>query len=213
LRVELVVLDADRDGYPERSPAWQCVGSAIQYQGRTYYDACVDPLGFCVPSYTLLAAADALGSEPNGAALAQAHRRAVAKPVVYYLDADGDGYGAGAPILVYPGAPLSSLWVRRTGDCNDANRLVHDWRPGLLPDCNANAMAESDQPQTICVGDAETFAWADERGAHSALRYRDAAGRFWIDEATARRSPDGSLLLEPPCPVTTTTDFRKEPTS
>ncbi len=196
LHAELVVLDTDQDGHPESGPVWRCVGRAAQHDGRTYFDACVDSLGFCAPSFTLLAARDALAPSPLAAA--GVHRRAVQQPRVFFLDADGDGFGDGPPIVIYPGMPILSRWVLRDGDCNDANPFVHDWRPGLLPDCNGDAIVESADPQTVCVGDPETFTWTDETGNHSAIRYRDVTGRFWIDESVARRK-DGKLLVEPAC--------------
>lgn len=55
--------------------------------------------------------------------------------IAYYRDADGDGYGAPAPVILLPAGtppPPSPIlrgvpqytWVTRGGDCNDMNPLV-----------------------------------------------------------------------------------------
>ncbi len=193
--LEFVVLDANRDGYPESDAAWQCVGHSLSFYGRSYFTACPDPLGFCVTGYVFLRASEVLSAP---AVTPTPHRRAVREPRIFFLDADGDGYGGGEPIIVYSG-PILSRWVLHGGDCNDANPLVHDWQPSLLPDCNGNGIAESDQPQTICVGDGEPFTWTDSSGSHTAVRYRYVEGNFWIPASSARRKADGALLLETPC--------------
>ncbi|MEZ4237167.1 MAG: putative metal-binding motif-containing protein [Myxococcota bacterium] len=64
------------------------------------------------------------------------------------LDADGDGYGAGAPVLAC-GAPGPG-WVDRPGDCDDADPSVHPRAletpfDGIDQDCDG---ADADIPPT-----------------------------------------------------------------
>jgi hypothetical protein len=46
--------------------------------------------------------------------------------VAWYLDNDGDGFGAGTPIMLAAGEPApGSNWTTQGGDCDDNNPLVY----------------------------------------------------------------------------------------
>ncbi len=68
MQAKLVVVDLDRDGYASSGPLTKCVSTfPFIWEGRTYVDPRVDPLGFTTgsnePPYTLLLASDAFGAE------------------------------------------------------------------------------------------------------------------------------------------------------
>jgi hypothetical protein len=55
--------------------------------------------------------------------------------MAYYLDADSDGYGDDATLMMLCSPMVGGMrWVTRGGDCDDTNRLV---RPGRAETCNA----------------------------------------------------------------------------
>ncbi len=76
--------------------------------------------------------------------------------VVWYLDADGDGFGLeGKSRLACPGALAGQGWSRAPGDCNDADPEI---RPGRYD-------ADCDFVDEDCDGDSDEDAaryWPDE---------------------------------------------------
>lgn len=126
----------------------------------------------------------------------QVRRHPSTTPSVYYVDADGDGYGAGNPIYVWPGQPIAKTWVRNGGDCDDGNKTVFQTVDDLLPDCDLNGVADDLVPQSVCVGASDLFFWEDNAGLHATVYYRDKAGDTWIPASAARLGPDGVPLVD-----------------
>lgn len=104
-----------------------------------------------------------------------------AEPEAWYVDADGDGFGAGEAMLSCVPVPGR---VRRAGDCDDETPRVH---PGAVETC--------DGVDEDCDG-------AVDEGHTVRPWYADADGDGWGDGAAVRETcapPDGWIPRDGDC--------------
>lgn len=139
-----VYVDTDHDGFATAtSPTSQCVGSTSVFNGRTYYR---DSVGLFPWILTTLG----LDCDDTTAAIG-----------ARYVDADGDGYGAGASNCAGT--------VTNNSDCNDANASLYQSVANLRDDSDQDGYSNV-FAGTQCVGNTIVVG--------TRTYYRDAAGVY-----------------------------------
>ena len=88
--------------------------------------------------------ADAVASADADARVDAGSSDACVDYYTVYTDDDGDGFGAGGPLLVRCGEPMSARASRRNDDCDDRNPRIY---PGATEHC--------DGVDSNCDGDAD----------------------------------------------------------
>ena len=149
-------IDADADGFG----AVQVLICAVAVpQGHSQVGGdCDDESAAAYPGAEEACATVGTDNDCDGDALE------VSVPDIFYADADGDGYGAGDPVV---GCPMPDGYARTDGDCNDGDPAVRPAAPescddvGTDNDCDGDADELTD-PRTY-------FADADGDGAGDPL--------------------------------------------
>lgn len=156
-----VARDADGDGFTTTTTlSAQCTGAASVVGMRTYY---ADTGG----AFSWLPTASSTADCNDASAT-------VGAAVNYYVDGDGDTYGAGAPTARC--APVGGEVLNNT-DCNDLDADVHTTRSVAL-DADNDGLTTTSTTSSQCTGDASA-------PINGRTYYRNTAAAFaWLATAS-----------------------------
>lgn len=151
-----VARDVDQDGVTQTTTLGsQCTGASSTVNGRTYF---ADTAGAFTWLGTASTAADCNDANPS-----------ITGTTNYWADADGDGFGAGAPT-----ARCMAIVGEVTNgtDCNDGDGDIHTTRT-VATDADRDAFTTTTTTSSQCIGDTMAFSgrtyYADVNGAFTWL--------------------------------------------
>ncbi|MDP2273850.1 MAG: hypothetical protein Q8K32_24125 [Archangium sp.] len=166
-------LDADHDGFTTTtSTSTQCVGASSVINTRTYYN---DTSGN--PNWLGSASPTADCNDGNAS---------ITGPSSYYVDTDGDGFGAGAAIARC--MPVAGE-VSNNTDCDDSNGSIHTTR-SVATDADQDSFTTTTTTASRCAGSSAVV--------NGRTYYRDAANALSLLAAASAaidcNDADGSVF-------------------
>jgi hypothetical protein len=154
--------DADQDGYGDINDAGTAWCNAPSGSVTTNND-CNDADGLVHPGAAEICDANSIDEDCSG--MSDNEDPAATGKLMYYADADLDGYGALTDAGIALCHPLAYMSVDNS-DCDDNNNAVH---PGAIEICDANETDEdcnglNDDNDTIAIGKLIYYSDADNDG-------------------------------------------------
>jgi hypothetical protein len=183
--------DADHDGHGSATDSGTdvCAGAPPPAGYVTSHDDCDDTDASVHPGATEVCDPNDIDEDCNGVA-DDADPNAVGKTLLY-ADADGDGYGTGAPVQLCHGASVG-------GDCDDTNVAVHPGATEVVGD----GIDEDCDGHEVCYVDADFDAYRTNATVTSAdLDCTDpgeatAAQLLDCDDTHASAHPGGTEVCD-----------------